>query len=142
MRIVIKPVETEWPQYFELRWRVLRAPWGEAQGTERDAIEDECFHLVACDQQRVVGVGRLQYNSPTQAQIRYLAVAPEYEGRGIGRRIVEALEHQARLVASTEIVLDAREPAVGFYRRLGYTVTEKSYLLFGSIQHWRMRKAL
>ncbi len=144
MTIIIKPVESdaEWRQYFDLRWRVLRAPWGEAEGTEKDDIEADCHHIIACESTRVVGVGRLQFNDEQQAQIRYMAVAPDCEGRGIGRRIVSALEQYARLQNAAEIVLDAREPAVGFYRRLGYEVIEKSYLLFDSIQHWRMRKIL
>jgi ribosomal protein S18 acetylase RimI-like enzyme len=39
-------------------------------------------------------------------------------------------------------VLDAREPAVGFYEKLGYEVTGESYLLFNSIQHFRLQKTL
>ena len=40
------------------------------------------------------------------------------------------------------MVLDAREPATGFYEKLGYRITEKTYLLFNEIQHYRMIKNL
>ena len=40
------------------------------------------------------------------------------------------------------VVLEARENAVPFYESLGYSMIEKSYLLFGEIQHFRMKKAL
>jgi len=63
-----------------------------------------------------------------------------HEGRGIGRLIVAALETIALENERRIIVLDAREPAVGFYQRLGYEVTEKSYLLFECIQHYRLEK--
>ena len=39
-----------------------------------------------------------------------------------------------------KIVLDAREGAVDFYKKLGYQVAEKSYLLFDEIQHFQMQK--
>ena len=30
----------EWESYFDLRWRVLREPWGQARGSERDDLGD------------------------------------------------------------------------------------------------------
>ncbi|MEJ2362384.1 MAG: thioesterase, partial [Gammaproteobacteria bacterium] len=29
----------EWQAYFDLRWRILRAPWQQARGSERDDLE-------------------------------------------------------------------------------------------------------
>jgi predicted GNAT family N-acyltransferase len=52
------------------------------------------------------------------------------------------LEEKARLKGWTEIVLEARENAVPFYKALGYTIITESYLLFGEIQHFRMQKQL
>ena len=56
--------------------------------------------------------------------------------------IVNALEQEAGNRNINSIVLDAREPAVGFYEKLGYSIEKKSYLLFNEIQHFRMRKHL
>jgi predicted GNAT family N-acyltransferase len=133
----------EFVQYFDLRWRVLRAPWQQPVGSEKDSLDDFCYHVMACDENNtVIGVARLQFNSDNEAQIRYMAVDPEYTGNGVGRKIVSALEAIALENKRTNIILDAREPAVGFYEKLGYTVTEKTYLLFDCIQHYRMQKAL
>ena len=144
MSVVIKQPESreEFKQYYKLRWRILRAPWGEPEGSEVDEIEDQCFHIMATDQQRVVGVGRLQYNSTAEAQIRYMAVDHAYEGNGIGRMMANALEREARNRNIDTLILDAREPAVGFYQQLGYRVERKSYILFNEIQHYRMAKQL
>lgn len=144
MSLIIKQPETdhEYAQYYDLRWRVLRAPWGEPKGSEIDDIEDRCFHIMASVNDKVAGVGRLQYNSDNEAQIRYMAVEKEYEGKHIGSRIVYALEQEARNRNINTIVLDAREPAVGFYNKLGYHTEKKSYLLFDAIQHYRMKKKL
>ena len=134
--------ENEYAQYYDLRWRILRAPWGEPKGSEVDAIEDQCFHIIATSNNTVIGVGRLQYNSASEAQIRYMAVEKAYEGKQIGSRIVYALEQEAKNRNINSIVLDAREPAVGFYQKLGYSIENKSYLLFDEIQHLRMSKRL
>jgi predicted GNAT family N-acyltransferase len=142
MSVVIKQPESDddFKQYFHLRWRILRAPWGEPEGSEVDAIEDQCFHIMAVDGNNVAGVGRLQYNSAEEAQIRYMAVSETHEGNGIGRKIVCALEQEAVEQNINRIVLDAREPAVGFYQKLDYLVEKESYLLFDEIQHYRMIK--
>ena len=144
MSVIIKQPATDddFRQYYKLRWRILRAPWGEPEGSEVDDIEDECFHIMAVDKEKVIGVGRLQYNSAQEAQIRYTAVSEEFEGNGIGRQIVGALEQEAVDHDITTIVLDAREPAVGFYQKLDYRVEQKSYVLFDEIQHYRMIKQL
>jgi len=144
MRFAIKQPESpeEFRQYYDLRYRILRAPWGEPEGSEVDEMEDQCFHIIAMDNQKTIAVGRLQYNSADEAQIRYMAVEKEYEGNGIGRMLVNALEQQARNKKISTVILDAREPAVCFYQKLGYSIEKKSYVLFDEIQHFRMIKQL
>lgn len=145
MTITIKQPETEkeFSDYYELRWRVLREPWNHPRGSEKDELENESFHIMAVDENnKVVGVGRLHFNTETEAQIRYMAVAPEYETRGIGTSILEALEAKARQQQCKTIALHARENAVGFYQQNGYELLEKSHLLFGTIQHFRLCKTV
>ena len=139
----IKQPETneEFKDYYQLRWKLLRAPWHQPEGSEVDDIEDQCFHLIATTEaNQVIGVARLQFNTTEEAQIRYMAVAKEYERKGIGRQLVTAIETHAINSNCKKIVLDAREGAVDFYKKLGYQVADKSYLLFDEIQHFQMRK--
>jgi len=133
--------DEELKQYFHFRWQRLRKPWNEPEGSEKDDIEDECFHLMICDDgNKCIGIGRLQFNTDIEAQIRYMAVAEKFERQGVGRKIIDTLENKAKEKNITSIILDAREPAVGFYEKLGYVKKEKTYLLFGEIQHYRMTK--
>ena len=135
--------EKEYEQYYHLRWKILRAPWNQPEGTETDDIEDRCFHIMAVDEiKNIIAVARLQFNSNTEAQIRYMAVVREHEKNGIGRELVNAMELHAQNSSCKKIVLHARAPAIGFYQKLGYQVIEKSYLLFDEIQHFRMVKEL
>ena len=147
----IKQAETkeEFKDYYHLRWKLLRAPWNQPEGSETDDIEDQCFHVIAVApsnhsnndyKNKVIGVARLQFNSSTEAQIRYMAVEQSHERQGIGRKLVNTIENHARNSSCKTIILDAREPAVEFYKKLGFEIIEKSYLLFDEIQHFRMAK--
>lgn len=142
MNITIKQPETEkeFKAYYHLRWRVLREPWQQPRGSEKDELENESFHIMACDENKVVGVGRLHFNNKTEAQIRYMAVSPEHINEGIGALILKALEEKAKQGDCKTIMLDARENAVIFYKKKGYELLEKSHLLFDSIQHYKMKK--
>ena len=133
---------SEIDRYYDLRWRILREPWSQERGQERDQHECEAFHLGAWVGERLVGVGRLHFISPDTAQIRYMAVEPEMQGRRIGSRILEQLELRAREQGAKRIVLNARDRAVHFYARHGYSVTHSSETLFNAIPHWEMLKTL
>jgi len=140
-RIKRPETKAEFKHYYHLRWKLLRAPWGQLEGSEVDGIEDQCLHFMAVDDEdKVVGISRLQFNSDSEAQIRYMAVTEAHERQGIGRNLIHAMELCAKKSSHKKIVLDAREPAVNFYKKLGYNVIEKSYLLFDEIQHFRMSK--
>ena len=145
MPITIKQPETEkdFEAHYDLRWRVLREPWQQPRGSEKDELEKESFHIMACDKNhKLIGVGRLHFNSETEAQVRYMAVTPKYTKTGIGSLILKALEEKAKQKQCNTIVLGARENAVSFYKKNGYDLLEKSHLLFDSIQHYGMNKAI
>ena len=146
----IQPPRTpaEWAAYYQLRYAVLRQPWQQPPGSERVAADDEPGTIHALLLAGAAGapvaraVGMLQPTGNAQGQIRFMAVAPEAAGQGLGRHIVAHLEEQARAAGLRAIVLHAREAAVGFYEKLGYEVVEPSHLLFGVIPHFLLRKQL
>jgi len=133
----------QWRDYYALRWRILRAPWGQPPGSERDDFEDAAWHVMAvAGQDHVVGVGRLHKLADRCAQIRYMAVADDYQGQGIGGLILQALEAKAMAWQIKEIVLNARRSVMKFYSRSGYSETAEGELLFGEIAHVRMQKII
>lgn len=135
--------ESEWDSYFRLRWRVLREPWNQPRGSERDNLEAQSIHLmIKSGDGGAAAVGRLQFNTPEEAQVRYMAVAPEAQGCGLGSTLLCELEARARKDGARTIVLNAREPARAFYERNGYSVEGPAATLFGVIRHVRMRKSL
>ncbi|WP_345055435.1 GNAT family N-acetyltransferase [Hymenobacter glaciei] len=138
---------TEWDAYYALRYAVLRAPWQQPPGSERVPADEEpgTIHALLLDDATpaaALAVGMLQPTGPTQGQIRFMAVAPEAAGTGLGRQVVAHLEVEARAVGIAEVVLHSREAVVGFYEKLGYVLVEPSHTLFGVIPHFLMRKEL
>jgi hypothetical protein len=71
----------QFDEYFELRWRVLRAPWHQPRGSERDELNASADHVSVYDvNKRLIGVGRLHLNNATEAQIRYMASEEAFGG--------------------------------------------------------------
>lgn len=142
MKVLEPRTEKEFSQYYDLRWRILRRPWKQLRGSERDGLEAECIHIMAVEDEAVVGVGRGQMNSKDEAQVRYMAVEEGRRGKGVGSRVLSELEERLSRLGAKRVVLDARETAVGFYQKKGYILVGDSHTLFGSVPHKRMMKRL
>jgi thioesterase domain-containing protein len=137
-----KTVE-ELTRYYQLRWQILRKPWGQKQGSEQDEYEKQAIHkMVIDDQGEVLAVGRLEKAAKYQGQIRFMAVSEKAQKQGLGQQIINALEQQASQLGMTEIILNARENAIGFYKKLGYKEIGFSHTLFDEIKHYSMVKVL
>ena len=135
--------QAEWEAYFDLRWRMLRHPWGQPRGSERDSLEDAAIHLLIMDNAgRALACGRLHLNSPTEAQVRYMAVDDPVQGQGYGSAILSGLEKEAKRFGASRIVLNARDNAIKFYEKHGYAVIEEADTLFGAVRHVRMQKSI
>ena len=134
----------DWENYYELRWRILRAPWHQPRGSEKDDLEAESEHVMIVGPERqALAVGRLHYNSAAEAQVRFMAVVPEAQGRGLGGAILRELERRARAAGATSIVLNARDGcADASIRRHGFVVTGPAPTMFDVVKHVRMRKDL
>ncbi|CAN5559686.1 hypothetical protein BH20VER3_BH20VER3_16170 [soil metagenome] len=133
----------EWESYFDLRWRVLRAPWDQPPGSEKDDREDDSHHLmIVGPESRPLAVGRLHFNSASEAQVRFMAVDPAAQGRGFGGVILQEFERRAKAAGATSIVLNARDDAQRFYAKHGFEVVGPAETIFSAVHHVRMRKEI
>lgn len=140
---VIEPSsEIEYKKYYSLRYELLRKPWGQPLGSEKDQDENQSFHRMIINKKTdsVLAVGRIQFISQTKAQIRYMGVSTNYQRKGIGSKILLSLEEIAASKGIKAIVLQSREDSIDFYKSNGYRIIKKTFLLFGKIQHWLMQK--
>jgi len=140
MIVRVPLTDEEFDKYYDLRWRILRAPWNQPKGSEKDELEGKSIHIIAIIEGEIVGCGRIHFNSIDEAQIRYMAVENELQGRGIGKLILNELEQKALEKGAKKIILNARENAVKFYDKNGYKIVKESHTLFGEIKHFLMRK--
>ncbi len=126
-----------------LRYTILREPWQQPIDTARDALEETSVNAFISDANgKVIACGRLQENEGKTGQVRYMAVDKQYQGKGLGKLVLQFLEQKAITLQLHKIELQARENAVQFYESNGYTVKEPSFLLWGIIQHYLMTKDL
>lgn len=144
MNRVIKTPETaqEWDNYYDLRYRILRAPLDQPRGSEKNEGDETGVHFALYENQKLMAIARMDRSSEYQAQVRFVAVEDHLQGKGYGRLIMEATEEAARKRGDTEMILHARDYAVEFYLKLGYELVEKSHLLYGKLQHFKMTKTL
>jgi thioesterase domain-containing protein len=141
-QLITPATEAQWQAYYQLRYQVLRAPWQQPPGSERDDLETQAHHRMLVNAAGdVLAVGRLHLVDATTAQVRYMAVAEAARGQGLGAVMLLALEQQAVVIGAQRIVLNARDSAVVFYQKSGYQLGVAQAPLFG-IPHWQMHKAL
>jgi amino-acid N-acetyltransferase len=75
---------------------------------------------------RLVACCALHIYSPTSAEIRSLAVDPGWQSHGLGRKMVEALELDAREFGLSSLF--AFTYVEGFFRKMGYETVERGEL--------------
>lgn len=129
-------------QIIDLRYAVLRQPWNKPKETATDDLELSSINAFIYQDGDVIACGRLQDNGNGLGQIRYMAVHPNYQGKGLGKLIVAKLEEEANAIGLTVLELQARENALEFYKSQGYIVKEISFKLWDIIQHYLMIKEL
>lgn len=143
MHLIEPTTPEDFEQYYQLRFEELRQPWNQPEGSERTPDDETAIHALLLDEnEKAAGVCRLSFASPVEGQLRFMAIRKDLQNKGLGKLLVDYLEDKARKQGATFMTLQAREKAVPFYERLGYKVVEKTHLLFGEIQHFKMRKEL
>jgi predicted GNAT family N-acyltransferase len=143
----INIIQPQTPQEFEvyylMRYTTLRKPWNQPIGSEKDEMEESSIHLMAIDEHKTaLGVCRLQFNSSNEAQLRYMGVIDTARNMGIGRLLLNEAEKIAKNKSCQHLLLQARDTAIPFYEKCGYSIKEKSYLMWNQIQHFLMAKKL
>lgn len=132
----------EYRQACELRQRVLRAPIGLDLRDEDLTPEVSQLHFGLFDGGgAMLGCAIAACQPDGRVRIRQMAVAPEHQRLGCGRRIMESIERRLAQRGLTRIILHARQAVSGFYERLGYVRTGPVFTEVG-LPHVLMEKTL
>ncbi|MHB1418814.1 MAG: N-acetyltransferase [Bacillota bacterium] len=89
----------------------------------QEALRD---YIVAELEGIIIGAGALHILWGDLAEIRSLAVAPQAERQGLGRKIVDVLLEEARILGISRVM--ALTYQQGFFEKCGFRVVEKETL--------------
>jgi len=138
---VIDHGSTDYQAMCKLRDEVLRKPIG-LRLTEEEIERDKNDILLAFMQNEdAMACCILTEISPGTVQLRQMAVADIYQGKGIGKKILLFAEQVAKRRGYSTIRMHARKTAVGFYEKIGYHIIGDEFTEVG-IPHYEMVKTL
>lgn len=149
-QIVITPVknEGELMQALALREIVFIEEQSVPESMERDEDDATALHVLAMASGHAVGTGRLVVLAqPPQGEvgkwgrIGRMAVLQAYRRSGVGSRLLETLESEARKRHIDGIMLHAQLSAMDFYKRHGY-VPNGAVFEEAGMPHLEMKRRL
>lgn len=106
---------------------------------ELDERDEHCSHVLIRLDGKPVATGRIDLEQ--HGRIGRVAVMLHTRQYGLGRKIMDALEQEARSTGLESVWLHAQDSALGFYEKLGYQVHGAAFMEAG-ILHKPMDKRL
>lgn len=131
----------EYDQMVKLRYEILRKPL--KLNFSEDQLQEEKNDILigAFEEDKILGCCLLTKQDNNTVRLRQMAVANNLQGKGIGASMMNYAENIARDAGFKKIIMHARKTAIGFYEKLGYTVTGEEFTEV-SIPHFVMEKRL
>ena len=140
-RVEIKPSEAQRVAAMTVRRVVFIEEQAVAESIEQDGRDDEASHVVVVDQHhRVVATGRILISDDGSAKIQRVAVLKTLRGEGVGRLVMEGLEHSSRTQGASIAKLASQIEAVGFYERLGYEAYGEPFYEANILHRWMKKR--
>ena len=131
----------EYHQMVQLRNDILRKPLGLNLTPEELEKEKGEILIAAFEDEKMLGCCMLVQSDSGTVRLRQMAVLNNLQGKGIGRALMTFAENIARDQGYKKLNMHARKTAIGFYERLGYSVTGDEFLEI-TIPHYEMEKSL
>ena len=78
---------------------------------------------VVCENEKIIGCGAIgaYWGKEDESSLFMIFVLPEYQKKGIGRKIIETLEKDEYFLRAKRIEIPASITAVEFYKKMGYS---------------------
>ena len=131
----------EYEQMVKLRDEILRKPLGLTFSPEELDSEKSNLLIAAYEDDTMLGCCMLVEEEPQTVRLRQMAVPDAYQGKGIGRALMNFAENLARDRGYKRITMHARKNAAGFYEKMGYKRLGDEFQEI-TIPHYVMEKGL
>ncbi len=138
---VIRSSAPEYKEVWQLREDVLRKPLGMSLVNEDLSMDAEDDIYIAISDGKVIGCLMLHSISDTVMKFRQMAVSADWQGKGVGRKLMTKAEEDIKAKGYTTIMLHARQIVADFYLALDYDITSSAFTEVG-IPHVIMKKIL
>lgn len=138
---IVNTASAAYEQVWQVREEVLRKPLGMSLKNEDLSMDTEDFIFTATADDKVIGCVMLHPVTPDVMKLRQMAVYDEWQGKGVGRLLVQTAETYVKDNNYKKIILHARMVAVDFYSKMEYTITSAEFTEVG-IPHMVMEKEM
>jgi len=125
-----------------LRDRILRKPLNLVFEIVDIEAEYDQIHFACYNEQcQLMGCLVFQVLDDSVLKMRQVAIDAPFQGKGVGTMLVKESEDWALTNGYTHIVLNARDIALPFYKKLTYKKVGKPFTEVG-IKHYKLEKKL
>ena len=117
----------EYQQMVKLRMEILRKPLGLSFTKEELEKEKDDILIAAFDEDEILGCCILTRIDDRDIRLRQMAVQKNLQGKGIGESIISFAEIIACDKGYKILTMHARDTAIGFYEKFGFTVKGEQF---------------
>ncbi len=144
IKIVSPQTREDFKAYYDLRYKVLREPWGMQRGTEKDDFEPISDHYMAIDEAtgELVGAVKLFEKEPGLGWFSHLAVKDSWQRKGVGKQLLTFVEQKAKERGFKALGCLSRLNTTAFFEKEGYTVVGLPVHYLGTTQVVWMQRSL
>lgn len=103
---------------------------------------DGTKYIVLLDGEYPIATCRFYELDQKSVLLGRVVVLPEYRGKQLGRRVIEEAERWIAELGYTEVFIDSRVVATGFYEKLGYKCVDNRVIKSWSFDCVKMHKRL
>jgi predicted GNAT family N-acyltransferase len=137
----IRASDPLYQQVWEIREIVLRQPLGLSLSNEDLSQDQHDTIFVALHNGKAIGCLMAMHLDAGTLKLRQMAVYPDWQGKSIGRMLMNDAEAFAKEHSYSRISLHARKYAMDFYSKLGYDTIGDEFTEV-NIPHYKMTKSL
>ncbi|MBP1039715.1 GNAT family N-acetyltransferase [Vagococcus sp. BWB3-3] len=130
-----------------LREEVLRKPLGKSLYQEDLTLEkdNDCYGILL--EEQLVATLSCFDASANVAHVTAFAVAPFYQGQGLGKALVSFLKEELQAQGYTEIKVNARETAKRFYETCGFVAIGEPFKnqtlgIYDCVMHYQLKESI